>query len=77
MNRLKVLGVYVASTTDSARVPQEPQKKLTNYGKKYGFFVKVLSPVVVDGVVVSSSSIRRALERGDILQAKKLLGYCL
>ncbi|KUK32681.1 MAG: Riboflavin biosynthesis protein RibF [Thermoanaerobacterales bacterium 50_218] len=75
VNRLKVLGVYVGFNYRFGKSASGTPEELTNYGKKYGFFVKVLSPVVVDGVVVSSSNIRRALERGDILQAKKLLGY--
>lgn len=39
-----------------------------------GFVAHVLPPETVDGVVVSSSVIRRALRAGDVKQATKLLG---
>jgi len=48
---------------------------LQELGKRLGFKVNVLPPVTVDGVVVSSSAIRKALDEGDILQARRLLGY--
>jgi riboflavin kinase / FMN adenylyltransferase len=38
-----------------------------------GIEVEVVSPVLVDGKVVSSSRIREALSNGDVLTAKKLL----
>ncbi len=75
VDRLKVLGVYVGFNYRFGRGASGTPEDLTNYGQKYGFFVKVVPPVMVDGIVVSSSNIRVALERGDILQAKKLLGY--
>ncbi len=40
----------------------------------YGYAVSVVPPVVVDGVPVSSTRIRRALESGDVEEARLLLG---
>lgn len=48
---------------------------LQELGKNHGFGVKVIPPVEVDGKVVSSSLIRKALEAGDIKQARSMLGY--
>jgi len=48
---------------------------LQELGKKHGFGVKVIPPVEVDGQVVSSSLIRKALDGGDIKQARVMLGY--
>ncbi|HBQ24810.1 MAG TPA: bifunctional riboflavin kinase/FAD synthetase [Syntrophomonas sp.] len=48
---------------------------LQELGKNHGFGVKVISPVEVDCKVVSSSLIRKALEAGDIKQARSMLGY--
>jgi riboflavin kinase/FMN adenylyltransferase len=44
-------------------------------GHKAGFEVWVEPPVTVDGLVVSSSAVRAALGRGDVLTARRLLGY--
>jgi riboflavin kinase/FMN adenylyltransferase len=43
-------------------------------GKRLGFTVDVVPPVLIDGVRVSSSQIRGALERGDHEQAARWLG---
>ncbi len=49
--------------------------ELSRMGQKYGFDVQVVKPVSVDGTVVSSSEIRRTLQRGDMPRATKLLGH--
>jgi len=43
-------------------------------GKKHGFGVSVLQAQMIDGQVISSSSIRKALLHGDIILAGSLLG---
>lgn len=43
--------------------------------KHYNLELNLISPVLENGVVVSSSAIRQALQRGDIAQANKMLGY--
>jgi riboflavin kinase / FMN adenylyltransferase len=47
---------------------------LVSAGARRGFEVDVVPPVLVDGVRVSSSGIREALERGDLAQAERWLG---
>ncbi len=47
---------------------------LSEAGKRLGFLVDVVAPVLVDGKRVSSSLIRSALERGDLERARLLLG---
>lgn len=47
---------------------------LLRMGKKLGFEVEAISPVVLDGIPVSSTNIRRYIERGDMETAAKLLG---
>lgn len=42
-------------------------------GQKYGFGVSVLQAQIIDGLVISSSSIRQALLQGNISLAKSLL----
>jgi riboflavin kinase / FMN adenylyltransferase len=47
---------------------------LSEAGRRLGFEVDVVPPVLIDGVRVSSSLIRGALERGDLASARHLLG---
>ncbi len=50
------------------------RRTLADLGKKYGFAVSPIPPVLRAGRVVSSSLIRNLLSRGDIGQANRLLG---
>ena len=47
---------------------------LRKLGKELGFSVEVVEAVTVDGEVVSSTAIRRALRAGEVERATKLLG---
>jgi len=47
---------------------------LEELGKRGGFQVRVVPPVVIDGVVVSSSAVREALREGRVEEASRLLG---
>ncbi|MFQ5666006.1 MAG: bifunctional riboflavin kinase/FAD synthetase [Candidatus Binatia bacterium] len=47
---------------------------LRQLGAAHGFAVEVIGPVEVDGLVVSSSAIRRAIGAGDLRRAQQLLG---
>jgi riboflavin kinase/FMN adenylyltransferase len=48
---------------------------LQELGKQHGFAVKIIPPIEVNGEVVSSSLIRQALDSGDIVRARTMLGY--
>lgn len=43
-------------------------------GQEQGFGVRVVPPLGLEGLVVSSTAIRRALAEGDVVQAARLLG---
>jgi riboflavin kinase/FMN adenylyltransferase len=47
---------------------------LQRYGQEYGFGVSVLQAQMLEGRVISSTAIRKALSQGDVSQAKRLLG---
>jgi len=47
---------------------------LAALGKEFGFEVQVVDPVVVDGVVASSSAVRARVREGDVGAAARLLG---
>ena len=44
------------------------------YGKEFGFEAYVIDPVYADGELVSSSAIRRHVNRGDVARAGLMLG---
>ncbi len=47
---------------------------LDKMGEKFGFEVEELAPVMVEGEIVSSSSIRKYLLNGNVRKANRLLG---
>ncbi len=47
---------------------------LREIGGRLGFVVEVILPVIVDGKIVSSSAVRRAVAEGDVAEAARLLG---
>ena len=49
-------------------------KLLSRLGRVYGFEVEQLDPVLVDGVIVSSTRIRDLIEAGQVWEARPLLG---
>src|ERR1017187_474536 len=49
-------------------------KLLGELGKRWGFEVEIVSPVVEDGVVVSSTATRGALREGKVEEARRMLG---
>lgn len=49
-------------------------RMLVQLGERWGFEVKILQPVIKDGIVVSSTAIRGALREGRVEEARNLLG---
>jgi riboflavin kinase/FMN adenylyltransferase len=50
-------------------------QQLANIGQEFGFSVHAVPAFAVDGEIVSSSRIRRALAEGDVQRARRFLGY--
>lgn len=50
-------------------------KDLSAYGRKYGFSAYITQPEMYKGQPVSSTRIRDAVSRGDIMSANLMLGY--
>ena len=48
---------------------------LRELGQQLGFEVRVVSSEMLDGVKISSSAIKEALDRGDVTTANKMLGH--
>jgi riboflavin kinase/FMN adenylyltransferase len=49
-------------------------KLLGELGKRWGFAVEIVPPVVENGVVVSSTAIRTAIRDGRVAEARRMLG---
>ncbi len=72
--QLQVEEVFVGyDFTFGHRAAGNP-KLLTELGKKYGFQVKTVEPISLDGVPVSSSIIREFVREGQIQKATQFLG---
>jgi riboflavin kinase/FMN adenylyltransferase len=48
---------------------------LENLGARHGFAVETMADVLFEGVRVSSSAVRAALQSGDLVSAERLLGH--
>jgi riboflavin kinase/FMN adenylyltransferase len=49
-------------------------ERLQELGRRHGFDVEIIEPVLIDGEVVSSSAVRIAVGEGRVAQAARLLG---
>ena len=75
VGRLKAREVVVGFNHTFGRGARGNARLLAELGPQYGFVAHVIPPLVVDGVVVSSSAIRQALAAGDVAWARKFLGH--
>lgn len=71
---LKMRGLIIGPDFALGRNREGDSEKLLILGEEMGFSVEVIPPVVVDGYVVSSSTIRQALAGGDMKKVEKLVG---
>jgi riboflavin kinase/FMN adenylyltransferase len=70
----RVKGIVVGANFRFGQGAQGDVKLLTALGQKYGFEVKTVKPVMVEGQVVSSSRIRALLAEGKTALANRMLG---
>jgi riboflavin kinase/FMN adenylyltransferase len=71
---LKMRGLIIGPDFALGRNREGDSEKLRILGEEMGFSVEVIPPVVIDGMVVSSSNIRQALADGDMQRVEKLIG---
>jgi riboflavin kinase/FMN adenylyltransferase len=75
MEQLRVKEVFVGFNFSFGFKGQGTPETLKQLGEQYNFAVHIIEPVTVEGELVSSSSIRQALEEGKITRAARMLGY--
>ena len=71
---LKMKGLVVGPDFALGKDRQGDIDALRRLGQEMGFSVTVVPPMTIDGQVVSSTAVRKALAEGDMKQAQKLLG---
>src|SRR5499425_2322448 len=74
VERLAARHVVVGFNHRFGRGARGDAALLRELGARMGFAVDVIAPLAVDGVPVSSTSIRTALGRGDVEAATRMLG---
>lgn len=73
-DRLSLRGAVVGTDHSFGSGASGQVGDLVRIGAEMGFGVQVVPPVVVDGLVVSSTLIRNLLHRGDVAGARRYLG---
>ncbi len=71
---LKVKAVVVGYNFRFGRGRSGNAEFLLKMGEKYNFMVRIVEPVEIDGIRVSSSLIRELLLKGEVERANRLLG---
>ncbi len=71
---LKMKGLVIGPDFALGKDRQGDIDALRRLGQEMGFSVTVVPPLTIDGQVVSSTAIRKALAEGDMKRAQKLLG---
>lgn len=75
VDRLQVSRVVVGFNYSFGFRGAGTPELLAQLGQQLGFEVAIMDPVEVNSQVVSSSSIRQAMKKGDLELASKMLGY--
>lgn len=73
VNQLKIKEAFVGFNYSFGHRGSGTPETLQNLGEKYGFKVNIISPVRVEGEIVSSTVIRSYLEQGEIDKARQML----
>jgi riboflavin kinase/FMN adenylyltransferase len=72
--QLRMRGLVVGPDFALGKNREGDASRLRGLGEEMDFSVEVIPVVVIDGLVVSSSSIRQALAAGDMKKVEKMIG---
>ena len=75
INKIKAKHIVIGYNHHFGKDRKGNFEYLNSISKEYGFSVERLSPVIIQNSYVSSSIIRKNLEKGNIETANKFLGY--
>jgi len=71
---LRMRGVVIGPDFALGRKREGNTDALRRLGQEMGFSVTVVSPIIIDGEVVSSTAIRNALAEGNVKRVQTLVG---
>jgi riboflavin kinase/FMN adenylyltransferase len=71
---IRMRGLVIGPDFALGRNREGNTDTLSRLGQEMGFGVTTVPPLIIDGEVVSSTAIRKALAKGDMEQAQKLAG---
>jgi riboflavin kinase/FMN adenylyltransferase len=74
VKHLRMRGLVIGPDFALGRGREGNAEALTSIGRKMGFFVTVSPPFMIDGEVVSSTAVRKALAEGDMARVARLTG---
>lgn len=74
VGRLNVAKVVIGHSVNFGRGRGGSALTLTEAGRRFGFDVEVVGPVMIDGTAVSSTEVRGCLAAADLALASRLLG---
>jgi len=74
LGRLRAREIVVGFNHRFGRGARGDARLLEAMAEPHGFEARVIPPMEIDGVAVSSTEIRAALQRGDVARAARLLG---
>jgi len=74
LSRLHARGIVVGFNHRFGRGARGDARLLQSLAERLGFEARVVPPLEIDGVPVSSTEIRSALQRGDVQRAAQFLG---
>jgi riboflavin kinase/FMN adenylyltransferase len=74
LERLHVAGILVGANFSFGHRGAGDVRLLAQFGKEHGYEVETVSPVEVEGRVISSTSVRNAIAAGNVAEAIPLLG---
>ena len=73
VEELKTAAILVGQNFRFGHRQQGNVETLTDLGRRFGFSVQIVEPVVVDGQFVSSTGVRKAIAEGRVADAARLL----
>jgi riboflavin kinase/FMN adenylyltransferase len=74
IKHLRMRGLVVGPDFALGKNREGDSNVLRQLGEEMGFSLTVVPPLLIDGEVVSSTTIRKALAEGNMKQAQKLMG---
>ena len=75
VDNMKVRGIVIGFNFRFGRNRKGTPEYLKKLGERYGFLVEEVPPVNIENTLVSSTTIRGLLQKGEVEKANKLMGH--